>query len=115
MAYHQLKIYVPGAPEPQIQPSPTTATATITNLYLPSTRGELETNIDKEIFNNNKALAHWEGRTFNTTMSPVYDILHVFTQPVTAFMAQTGNATGELQHATEEQENLYYWKGVIHG
>ena len=115
MAYHQLKMYVPGAPEPQIQPSPTTATATITNLYLPYTRGELETNIDKEIFNNNKALAHWEGRTFNTTMSPVYDILHVFTQPVTAFMAQTGNATGELQHATEEQENLYYWKGVIHG
>ena len=48
-------------------------------------------------------------------MSPVYDILHVFTQPVTAFMSQTGNATGELQHATEEQENLYYWKGVIHG
>ena len=82
MAYHQLKMYVPGAPEPQIQPSPTTATATITNLYLPYTRGELETNIDKEIFNNNKALAHWEGRTFNTTMSPVYDILHVFTQPV---------------------------------
>jgi hypothetical protein len=30
-------------------------------------------------------------------------------------LAATGTATGELQHATEQQENLYYWKGVIHG
>ena len=115
MAYHQLKMYVPGAPEPPIPPAPTTATATIANLHLPHTRGELETDIDREVFNNGAALRHWESRTFNSTMSPIYDILHVFTQPVTAFLAETGTATGELQHATEHQQNLYYWKGVIHG
>ena len=48
-------------------------------------------------------------------MSPVFDILHVFTQPVTAFLDATGTATGELQHATEHEQIRYFWYGVIRG
>ena len=108
-------MYVPGGPAPQIQPSPNTATATVTNLHLPHTRGELETDIPKEVHNNSAALRHWESRTFNTTMSPVFDIVHVFTQPVSGFLAETGTATGELQHATEHEQIRYFWFGVIRG
>jgi hypothetical protein len=91
MAFHQLKLYVPGAPEPPIPARAIAVTASLTNLYYPNVRDELEVG---------KTVAEWEATPFNTAMSPVYDVLHVFTEAVSTYEATTGDGMVELRMHT---------------
>jgi hypothetical protein len=87
MSSHTLRLILPGTTE--TADPVTTATATITNLHYPHARGELSGA-------GGLTLSEWGNTTFNTAMSPVYDIAHVFTEPVRSFTSPTGSATGEL-------------------
>ena len=99
MTSHALRLILPGSTEPA-EPV-TTASATITNLHYPHARGELSGG-------GGLTLAEWENTTFNTTMSPVYDIAHVFTAPVRSFTNGLHGQTSELTMAAQHLTGILY-------
>ena len=99
MSSHTLRLILPGSTEPA-EPV-TTASATITNLHYPHARGELSGG-------GGLTLAEWENATFNTTMSPVFDIAHVFTAPVRSFTNGLHGQTSELTMAAQHLTGILY-------
>ena len=101
MAYHQLKMYVPGADEPVESETSKAAAATLTNLFLPNVRGELSSAAVDQV-------VEWEAGSFNTTMSPVYDIEHTFTAPVRSFSHGLHAQTSELLMGSQHLTGILY-------
>ena len=97
MSSHTLRLILPGAGETAV----TSATATLINLHYPHARGELSGA-------GGLSLSEWENTTFNTAMSPVYDIAHVFTEPVRSFTYGANTDTSELQMATGNMTGILF-------
>ena len=87
-------MYVPGADEPVEPVETNTATATLTNLFLPNVRGELTS-----VAGSPTPVADWAQALYSTAMSPVYTIAHTFTEPVLSFTYGSGPQTSQLQMA----------------
>lgn len=100
MAYHQLKMYVPGAGETLQK----TATATFTNMQDPLVAGDLDSlavSTPSEWLN--------EPRTGEPVLSPVYNITHSFKDPVKSYINTFGFDLGELQElGTFETERILF-------
>jgi hypothetical protein len=100
MAHHQLKMYIPGAGEPLMK----TATATFTNMHAPLLAGELDS---PDVSTPSEWLN--EPRTGEPVLSPLYNITHIFDNPVKSYASSSGFDLAELQElGTFETERILF-------
>lgn len=104
MAYHQLKMYVPGASE-----TLKTAHATFTNMHAPLLAGDFDA---ADISTPSEWLN--EPRTGEPVLSPLYNITHIFENPVKSYASMSGFDLSELQElGTFETERILFGYFVI--
>ena len=100
MAYHQLKMYVPGV----LTPHSKTAHATFTNMKEPLLAGDFDA---ADISTPTDWLN--ETRTSEPVLSPLYNIRHVFENPVKSWSSMSSFDYSELQElGTFETERIIF-------
>ena len=100
MAHHQLKMYVPGV----LTPHSKTAKAKVINMRAPLLAGELDS---PDVSTPSEWLN--EPRTAEPVLSPLYNITHIFDNPVKSWASMSSFDYSELQElGTFETERIIF-------